>query len=154
MKNWLKYLLITVASVSLAIILGCSAAQDAVTPCVIGEDAHNYTGQPLKKFMPYTTLLDSKRIAAWTDYTHEGRQAEHRRAAEDDDMLYGFLKGRIAIHQQGAMQFQQTVFSPEGPLGMLFVGLPFGTLGALLIKRPGDKSKKEIETEEKIKNGS
>ena len=151
MKNWLRNLLVTIASLGLVIILGCSAMQDAVTPCIVEEGTKDYTGQPLKKIMPYTTLLDSKRIAAWTDYTHETRQAKYRRMAEDDDMLYGFLIDRSAVHQQDATRFQQAVFSPEGAIGLLFPTLLGGTLGALLIKRPKDKSPKEVETEKKTK---
>jgi len=154
MKNWLKNLLIIVASLGLAIIIGCSAMMDGVTPAVIEPEAADYAGRPIKKFMPYTSLLDAQRIDAWVDYVHLKRQASFAREAEDDLAWVSFLKDRAAFHKANAMQFQQMVFSPEGPIGLLFPSLFAGTLGALLIKRPGDKSKKEIETEEKIKNNS
>jgi len=151
MKNWIRNLLITVASVGLAIIIGCSAMMDGVTPCEIEEGSLGYTSQPPKKYMPFTTLLDSKRIGAWMDYTHETKQMDYQRLAQDDSLLHSFLTDRRLVHEQGAMEFQQTVFSPQGPIGLLIPSLFAGTLGALLIKRPGDKSKKEVETEEKIK---
>ncbi len=47
----------------------------------------------------------------------------------------------------GARQLQQRLFSPTGSVGMIMTTLFGGTLGSLLIKRPGDKSKKEVELE-------
>ena len=52
------------------------------------------------------------------------------------------------------------VFSPEGLIGLLVPALAGTALGGLLIKRPGDKSQKEVketlyteEEVEKIRNG-
>lgn len=134
-------LVIAIATMGIIIMLGCAAVMDGVTPCELEEGAVLYSSQPKTKYVPWTTLLDSKRIDAWLDYKHEEKQIDYRRLAEDDSHWYGFLKDRTTLYQQGAMEFQQTVFSPEGAIGLLIPTLFGGTLGALLIPRLGEKEK-------------
>ena len=40
-----------------------------------------------------------------------------------------------------ALQVKETVFTPTGPIGLALTTLFGGTMGALLIPRPGDKKK-------------
>lgn len=143
MTKKLRNTLVVVAATLLALMFGCAVLQDAVTPCEIGQEAGDYTGQSLKKYMPYTTVLDAERIDAWMDYTYEQKQAMLRRAMEDDDAWYAFLIGRSTVHRQGALQFQHTMFSPEGAVGLLFPAIFGTTLGALLIPKPVIKKKEQ-----------
>lgn len=113
---------------SLVTILGCSLFQNGITPCYINEDCANYADEPLKEALPYTTILDAKRIDYKMDYVYSLEQLE-----------YSYLKDNLAYHLANAERFKQTIFSPEGPIGLLISGLSFGTLGALLIKRPQEK---------------
>ena len=96
--------------------------------------------------MPYTTLWDMEQINAAMDFKHTQKQIELARESENDNLCYSFLKDRGVVHLQDAREFQKAVFSPEGAIGLLVPALSGGLLGALLIKRPGDKSPKEQKT--------
>jgi hypothetical protein len=65
--------------------------------------------------------------------------------SQDDNMNYDYMKNIQNRHEAGAKEFQGIVFKPDGPIGLIATTLFGGTIGALLIKRPGDKSKKELE---------
>ncbi len=142
MKKWHR-LLTVIATILLSILFGCSAMMDACTPCEIEPEACEYSGQAPKKYLPFTSLLDSKRISAHVDYANQQNQTSYRRMAEDDDSTHGFLTGRATFHEQQAFEFQQSVFTPNGLIGLLLPTLFGGTLGALLIKRPGDTNGNE-----------
>ena len=144
MKKWIKRSLVTVASIVLIVLFGCSALMDAVTPCFIEQDAIKYADVNPKRFMPYTSLWDSEWVVANIDFNHDKVQRALARLSEDDNLEYTFLKGTTTSNMQQAMEFQQAVFTPEGPIGLALPFLTGGALGALLIKRPGDKSEKEL----------
>ncbi len=108
---------ITLASLILVVLLGCSTVLDAVTPCYIPEQLE-YTGE-LWSPVPYTTLWDAERIARRTY----------------------FLLEELDIGITAAREFQHHLFNPTGPLGLLLVGGPAFGLGSLLISKPKDKKR-------------
>jgi len=120
----------------LGLFIGCSAIQDAITPTYVDKAAAEWSQQPTTMFLPYTTLWDAKRIVAAMDF---------RFATEK--IRYGYYSGIMSLSIAGGEELKQTLFSPTGPIGLLATTVGGGTLGALLIERPGDKSKKEIAKE-------
>jgi len=139
MNGKLKTAIIAVCIFGLAVILGCASFMDAITPCYIPPKAAEYADANVPIMLPYTTVFDARIVDKKMDYMHFINSMT-------EDAKYEYLKGMTAFHIQASEEFQQAVFSPEGPLGLLLPTLFGGTLGALLIKRPGDKSKKELET--------
>jgi len=137
-----KKVIVWFCVLSLTVILGCASFQDAVTPCYIPPAAFDYADTEPTTFLPFTTLFDAKRIDKKIDYTHTLNQTT-------DKLEYEFLKGLNALYISGAEQLQETVFSPNGPIGLLLPTLMGGTLGALLISKPDDK-KKIVDLETKI----
>ncbi len=129
------------AVVMILILLGCSSAQDAITPCWIPERMGEYTGEPMKLFMPYTTIADAKRLAEFMAYESETRQIDFMRLSEDDiryvDMMQKIQRG----HLRRAAELKQELFSPTGTGSILLGMLPAGILGSVLIRRPGDVKK-------------
>ncbi len=123
----------------LAVMFGCSAMQDVFTPTYVSEDAAEWAGAPTKMLMPYTTLLDAKRVGRAIDY----RLLSHR-------IEGGYYKNITNLSILAGEEIKTTLFSPEGPVGLLLPTLFGGALGAMLIKRPGDKSQKEVELEKSI----
>ena len=150
MNKKLETLIVGVIALVLITFFGCSAMQDAITPCHIEPDAIEYSKEKPTSFVPFTTIWDAERVNYRVDYVHQLTQIACARMAEDDVLKVNFIKDKSTIHLAGAREFQETVFSPTGPVGLLVSGLGFGTLGALLIKRPGDKSKKEVDLEKSV----
>lgn len=141
MNGKLKTLIVTVCVFGLAVMLGCASFMDAITPTYIAPSTIKYADANVPIFLPYTSLFDARMVDKKMDYTHfVNTMAE--------DVKYKFHKGMMAFHIQAAESFQEAVFSPTGAIGLLFPTLFGGTLGALLIKRPGDKSKKNLESEQ------
>ncbi len=89
--------------------------------------------------MPYTTLWDAKRVGMAIDYKITIARFKG-----------GYYKSMTNLSILAGENIKSTVFSPEGPIGLLLPTLLGGTLGAMLIKRPGDKSKKEVELEKSV----
>ena len=133
----MKKLAVFACFFGLAALFGCATVQDVITPCYIPKASVKYANSEATSFLPFTTLFDSKRIQAKMDYVHAVNQVS-------DKMEYEFLKGLNTFHAEAAEQLQAAMFSPEGPIGLLLPTIFGGTLGALLIKRPGDKSPKEL----------
>lgn len=123
----------------LAVMFGCSAIQDVLTPTFVSKDAAEWAGTTPKLFMPYTTLWDAKRVGMAIDYK-----------LTLEKIKGGFYKGITNMSILAGEEIKATLFSPEGPIGLLLPTLFGGTLGAMLIKRPGDKSKKEVELEKSV----
>lgn len=145
-----KYGVPTVATltvVALIAFLGCASVMDIATPAYIDPCSVEYAGEKATGATPFTNLWDARRVDAKMDFVHTAKQIDFLRLMEDDKLQYMFLKGGLTLHITAAEEFQAAVFSPTAPIGLMVTGLGFGTLGALLIKRPGDKSKKQIETE-------
>jgi len=132
--NKLRKLIIWICILGLTTILGCAAFQDAITPCYIPEEVIESVdvNLPLISWMPYTSLFDAKYVKTKMYFQY---------------LLYNNL---MTASIQSSEAFQQKIFSPEGPLGLMLPTIFGGTLGALLISKPGDK-KKIVELE--IKNG-
>lgn len=144
MKKLAKAIALTLAVAVVLIMLSCSAAQDSVTPCWISKIIGEYTGEPMRAFMPYTTIADAKRLALYLTYTHQSNQIDFMRLSEDDVRHVGLLQEIQAGHLQRAAQLKDTLFSPAGPGSMLLGMLPMLGIG-IAIRRPGDISKKELE---------
>lgn len=126
--------------------LGCAAFQDAVTPCWIDEGVGEYTGEPLKSIMPYTTLADEARLRIMMNYTHDTNQIHLVRQSEDDVRWVGLLRDVQIGHRRRAESLKETIFDPEGGVGVLVATLLGGTVGATLIPRKRDTVRiKELE---------
>jgi len=148
--KFFKTLLVALVVTLLLGFMGCVGFQDAITPCQINEDAIEYSGQEATSYAPWTTVWDAKRIRSYLNFNHIQYQNACNRLKQDDSLTHAFLLDGVDTSIADSAQFQETVFNPSGPVGLLVSGLGFGTLGALLIKRPGDKSKKEVELEKSV----
>jgi len=137
MKEKLKKIFTTsvtfVCAIVLTVMIGCSSFQDAVTPCYIPNEIIETTDVniPILKWMPYTSLFDAKYVRTKMEFQ------------------YLLHKNLLNKSMEVSEAFQQRLFSPEGPIGLLIPALGGFGLGSLLISKPKDK--KEIE---KLKNGS
>ncbi len=147
MKKFLKGLVTLVCIVGLVIIFGCASFQDLATPAHINEHVIEYSGQPATSYLPWTTIFDAERIKAYTDHKHLRIQKWYDELKAQDARQYSFLTERIDVGINNARQLQQKLFDPNGSIGMAVVALFGGTIGSLLIKRPGDKSKREVDLE-------
>ncbi len=125
----IQRLILAIAIVGLAIFLGCASVQDLMTPAYIPPQSVEYTGAEPTTLLPFTTLFDLRRIDRKMDFVYLGKKLE-----------YDFLKGVNAVHIMASEELQTAIFSPEGPIGLAFPMLFGGTLGALLIKRPKDRT--------------
>ena len=132
-------LLTWLSILGLTIVLGCSSFQDVLTPCYIPPGSIDYADTNATTLLPYTTVFDARRVGFKMDFIHAVNQTT-------DKMRYNYLKGMNSFHITAAEELQAKIFSPEGPIGLLFPTLMGGTLGALLISKPNDK-KKIIELE-------
>ena len=129
--------------VVLTVILGCSAFQDAITPCYIPPTALDYVGEDDgTSFLPWTTLFDLKRIDMLVDFIFAIKKIEH-----------GYIKGIDAFHIAAGEQLKTLLFSPTGPIGLLLPALTGGVLGTMLLSKPSDK-KKIVELEKKVNGNS
>ncbi len=143
MSKKIKATMVIMSSLTLIILLGCAAVMDLATPCFIEPDAAVYADENITSFLPFTTLWDAEKVDKKMDYAHQIKQLDYARLMEDDVLKYGFLKNAGTVNMQSAAEFQKVMFTPEGPIGLLIPMLSGGTLGALLIKRPGDKKADE-----------
>lgn len=129
-------------AMGLAVMFGCSAFQDVITPTYVSEEAAEWAGVSTKtfEFMPYTSLWDAKRLGKAIDYK-----------LTIEKIKGGYYKSVTNLSIFAGEEFKTTVFSPEGPVGLLLPTLLGGTLGAMLISKPGDKKQiKDLE----VKNGT
>ena len=124
---------------ALAVMFGCSAIQDVITPTYVDKEAAEWAGVPTKMLTPWTSLLDAKRLDRAIDYK-----------LTIEKITGGYYKNITNLGIFAGEEIKATLFSPEGPIGLLLPTLFGGTLGAMLIKRPGDKSKKEVELEKSV----
>lgn len=149
MKFLKMFLVILFASLLLAVI-GGGCFQDLLMPIHIDEAAIEYSGQEATSYMPWTTVWDAKRIRGYVNYMHVQTQNAYERLKKDDSLTHAFLLDGVDANIADAEELQAQVFSPTSPLGaMLLAGGGLG-LGALAIKRPGDKSKKQVELEKSV----
>lgn len=142
--------IVTIATVVLALMIGCAAMMNAVTPAFIEPEMIADVNEPATSFVPFTSLWDAERMLGKFDYKYQMKQLNLTRQIENNNIRHAFLRDFQLTHIEEARQFQETVFSPTGPIGILFpasVGLLIGWRG---IEKP--KSKKEVAAE-KARNG-
>ena len=137
--NKKEKLLVGVLILLLVTLVSTSCIQDAIIPMYIDPEVGVYAGEDMTSWMPWTTIWDGDRLAAKMKFLHDSNLIELDRAKENDIRHYGFLNDALILDRENAVVLKNTVFSPEGPLGMLLLGLPTFGLGALLIRKPGDK---------------
>lgn len=119
----------------LAVMFGCSAVQDILIPTYVNEEAAEWAGVSPKLLMPYTTLFDAKRVGQAIDFK-----------LTIERIRGGYYKSITNLSILAGEEIKATVFSPEGPIGLLLPTLFGGTLGAMLISKPGDKKQiKDLE---------
>lgn len=131
--------------VALALLFGCSAVQDVITPAYVNENAAEWADTTTKLFMPYTTLFDAKRV---------GRAIDYKITIEK--IRGGYYKNITNLSILAGEEIKATVFSPEGPVGLILPTLFGGTIGTLLgsAYRQRPKDKKRIEELEKANGGT
>ena len=138
----MKKAIVIIAAIGLAVMYGCAGFQDALTPCFVEPAAVEDANVPPTIFLPYTSVWDSERVHRKLDHVFELRQLGLARLIEDAELRHLYLKNAEQYHLAAARELQVTLFSPAGSLGMLVPSLLGGTLGAILIPRPGDEKKK------------
>lgn len=126
----LQKLLTTISVLGLLIIMGCSLIQDSIIPCYIDPDAAVYADAPLTELMPWTTIQDAKRIYARMEFVYQVKQ-----------LGYHFLRDNLALYMADAEQFRSVVFSPTGPIGLMFPAGMGLIAGWTLMSKPDDKKK-------------
>ena len=146
MSSKIQVFVVSLIVFGLAVFLGCASIQDAITPCYISPTSLKYARAEPTTFLPFTTLWDAKRVNAKMDYIHLSNQTV-------DELQYKFLKGLGIVHMAAAQEFQSTIFSPTGPIGLLFPALAGGSLGTFLLSKPSDKKKIAELEKEVVKNG-
>lgn len=128
--NKLQKIIAWICIIGLTAILGCASFQDALTPCYISPACLEYADAEPTTFLPFTTLFDARRIDMKMDFRYAIGEVE-----------YKFLKGLNTFHTSAAEQLQARIFSPEGPIGLLFPAITGGVLGTYLFSKPDDKKK-------------
>jgi len=142
MKFLKAFLVVLFVSLLLAFV-GCSGFQDILTPCHISKDVLEYSGQEATSYMFFTSVWDAKRIRAYVNFNHIQYQNACERLKQDDSLTHAFLLDSVDTNIADSVQLQKTIFNPTGPIGaLLLAGSGLG-IGAIAIKRPGDKSKKQ-----------
>ena len=145
--KWSNRIFITVLATFLIAFFTAGCLQDLIAPCYIEQEAIEYSQVEVKKNIPYTSLWDAKRVQLGMEYQHHLRTIELNRDLMDEDIYFNFINDAHLTHVKNSNEFKNTVFSPGSPIGLAISGLGFGTIGALCIKRPGDKSEKQIKAE-------
>jgi len=142
----IKVLIITLAIFSLSVYLGCASFQEVLTPTYISQAAIEYADVNVPEFLPYNSLWDAKKVAAEMDYKYSIGQVT-------DEMEYNHLRGLITTHIGRGEAFRDTMFSPEGPIGLLIPASLAGILGTFAGGRYV-KSPREKELEKKVNGES
>lgn len=144
--------LLVLALIFLALIIGCAAFQNAITPAWVDKSALKYIqDQNVPCEVPrfwWMSIADAETVDKLLDYTHDQRQVMYERAKQDDFSWYVVIKAQHKENLENAYALEQQIFSPGGAIGLLSttgMGLIVGALG---ISKPSDK--REIE---KLKNG-
>jgi len=139
--NWTQKLLTLISTVILVTVLGCSAWMDGLTPTYVDPAAIAYAdAEPTVLPIPgYVSLWDARRIKRELDFQHYSEQVRISRDMEDDQIRYKHLQDAMQTNIASAEELRNTLFSPTGPLSILFAAVPALGLGAYLIPRPSDK---------------
>lgn len=139
--NWFQKLLTLISAVILVTVLGCAAWMEGLTPAYVDPAAIEYADAKPTVFLPYTSLWDARRIKRELDFQHLSEQTRIARDLEDDQIRYKHLQDAMQTNIQAAEELRDTLFSPTGPLSILFAAVPALGLGAYLIPRPSDKKR-------------
>ena len=139
--NLMQKILVLICSAILITVLGCSAWMDGLTPAYIDPVAIEYADANSTVFTPYTSLWDARRIKRELDFKHATNQQALFRTIEDDKTRYAFLNEAMQINISSAEELRDTLFSPTGPVSLLFAAVPGLALGAYLIPRPTDRKR-------------
>ena len=137
--NPVQKLLTILSAVILVTVLGCSAWMEGGTPAYIDPAAIEYSKAEPTVFTPYTSLWDARRIRREMNFQYFTKKVQAARNIEDIDMRHRHLDDAMQIHIASAEELRDTLFSPTGPLSILFAAIPALGLGAYLIPRPADK---------------
>ena len=132
MSKKLKSLIVGVCILALVVMFGCSSFQEAITPTYVDKSAAAWADVPTTLLTPYTTLFDAKRV---------GRAIDFKLTIER--IKGGYYKNVTNLSILAGEELKTTLFSPQGPVGLALPMLFGGTLGALLIPRPGDKKRSD-----------
>lgn len=146
MSKKLQTIIMTVSILGLVILFGGACFQEVITPCWISPISLEYADVNATSILPWTTLFDAKRVDRMVDFKHTWNQAT-------DTLRYKLTKGLNAIHISVGEELKATLFSPTGPIGLMFPALSGTAFGTFLLSKPKDK-KKIAELERKVKNGN
>jgi len=126
-------------------ILGCRTLIDSLTPVIIPEQALQYVGRS----NGWTSLRDARDIRTNILITHRDKQLELIRNVEDDKYAYEDALQLVEYNIREAEELQALVIgSSEQPfsiLGILAGAFPGLAIGSLLLKRPQDYTKDQVE---------
>lgn len=137
----LQKMLVLVCSVLLVTVLGCSSWMDGLTPTFIEPGILEYADSKPTIFTPYTSLWDAKRVLRDLDYRFVTSQTKLARSLEDNDTHYKHMRKIMKVNIASSEELRDTLFSPAGPLSILFAAVPSLALGGYLIQRPSDKKR-------------
>ena len=138
MKGKLKTFVVTICVLGLTVMFGCSLVMDAVTPVYIPKESRDYADAnvPLIPWMPFTSLFDARYVEKKLDY-------QHLINSMTEDAKYSLHKGMVVSGIVIGEKFQQKVFSPTGPIGLLLPASLAGVLGTMAggryVKSPREK---------------
>lgn len=143
LKPNLSRLIIPFLVLVLVAMFSAGCFQELLTPAFIEPQAIKYAGEEEtsgKSLNPFwTTLWDSKRIARQMEYQHGLVVKGLVRQIEDDADAYNYIRKQHVLNIQAAEDFQATLFSPTGPIGLLVPTLAAFGIGAMGVTRPKDK---------------
>lgn len=140
----LKVFCVGFVGILLVAMLGCAGMIDSIMPNYIERDAAAYANEPIKSFMPWTTIKDAERVLLKMNFMFETNQILYNRMKLDDKRLHQRLSEVQMRHIEDAKELRDAVFDPSAPGGLLLATLLGGTFGALAIPRPGDEKKKQV----------
>ncbi len=145
MSKKLQTIIVSISILGLVALFSGACFQEVITPCWISPISLKYADVNATSLLPWTTLFDAKRVDRMVDFKHTWNQAT-------DTLRYKLTKGLNAIHISVGEELKATLFSPMGPIGLMFPALGGTALGTFLLSKPKDK-KKIAELERKVKNG-
>ena len=147
MSQKLQTIILSIVILGLAVLFGGACFQEIITPCYISPISLEYANVNATSLLPWTTLFDAKRVDRMVDFKHTWNQAT-------DTLKYKLTKGLNALHISIGEELKATLFSPTGPIGLMFPALGGTAIGTFLLSKPKDKKKIAKLEKEVIKNGN
>ena len=129
-------------------LIGCASITDYITPATLPQDAMEFAGvtnAPSKLFGLYHTKAQLVTLAEDVDNGHRRNVFEFQQAADKEAFDYQIATDTTVTALKTANDLQSTYIDPlankaaMGLSGLLGVGV-----GGLFIKRPTDKSRKDV----------